>query len=75
MRSTQSSIPRVKDRFEYEQNGERKLMILCIVFIFNLQTLLVSFIKFSTHTYLYSEKRKLCLLYSSKGFKKTSFFN
>ena len=35
MRSFQASFPRVKDRFIYEENGERGLILKLFVFLFN----------------------------------------
>lgn len=41
MRGFQGSFPRIKDRFIYEERGERKLMLWCTVLLFNLRTKLV----------------------------------
>lgn len=41
MRGFQGSFPRLKDRFLYEERGERKLMLWCTVLLFNLRTRLV----------------------------------
>lgn len=41
MRAFQGSFPRIKDRFTYEERGERKLMLWCTVLLFNLRTRLV----------------------------------
>lgn len=37
MRAFQGSFPRMKDRFVYEERGERKVMILCTVLFYNLR--------------------------------------
>ena len=41
MRMFQGSFPRMKDRFIYEERGERKLMLLLTVLLFNVRTKLV----------------------------------
>lgn len=41
MRMFQGSFPRMKDQFIYEERGERKLMLLLTVLLFNLRTKLV----------------------------------
>lgn len=41
MRSFQSTFPRMKDRFIYEEKGERKLVLLSTILLFNLRTSLV----------------------------------
>jgi hypothetical protein len=41
MRTLQSSFPRLKDRFIYEENGERRIMLQMIVLLFNLRARLV----------------------------------
>ena len=41
MRGFQGSFPRLKDRFIYEERGERKLMLWATVLMFNLRTRLV----------------------------------
>ena len=41
MRALQCSFPRLKDRFTYEENGERKIMLQMIVLLFNYRTRLV----------------------------------
>lgn len=41
MRAFQGSFPRMKDRFVYEEKGERKLMLLSTILLFNLRTRLV----------------------------------
>lgn len=38
MRAFQGSFPRMKDRFPYEERGERKLILYCTVLLFNLRT-------------------------------------
>jgi DDE superfamily endonuclease len=35
MRALQGSFPRLKDRFRYEENGERREVLECIVLLFN----------------------------------------
>ena len=35
MRSLQESFPRLKDRFQYEEGGERKLMVKIMLLLFN----------------------------------------
>ena len=37
MRAIQSSFPRLKDRFTYEENGERKLILKMIILLYNLR--------------------------------------
>jgi hypothetical protein len=37
MRAIQSSFPRLKDRFVYEENGERKLMLKMMILLYNLR--------------------------------------
>lgn len=41
MRSFQGMFPRLKDRFMYEENGERRVMLLCSIHLFNLRTRMV----------------------------------
>lgn len=41
MRALQGSFPRLKDRFIYETNGERKVMLWVAVLLFNFRTRLV----------------------------------
>lgn len=41
MRGFQGSFPRMKDRMVYEDRGERKLVILTTVLLFNLRSSLV----------------------------------
>ncbi len=41
MRALQGSFPRLKDRFVYEERGERKSVLHTIVLLFNLRTRLV----------------------------------
>lgn len=41
MRMFQGSFPRMKDRFIYEERGERKLMLMLTVLLFNIRTKLV----------------------------------
>lgn len=41
MRAFQGSFPRLKDRLTYEERGERKLILWCVVLMFNLRTRLV----------------------------------
>ena len=38
MRGLQASFPRIKDRFIYEENGERLLILLTVVHLFNFRT-------------------------------------
>jgi hypothetical protein len=38
MRGFQGSFPRMKDRFHYEQDGERLLMLLTTVHLYNFRT-------------------------------------
>ena len=38
MRAIQSSFPRLKDRFTYEENGERKLMLKMMILLYNLRS-------------------------------------
>ena len=35
MHALQGSFPRLSDRFQYEENGERKAMLLTIVLLYN----------------------------------------
>ena len=35
MRSFQASFPRIKDRMLYEENGERKIILEMLVYLFN----------------------------------------
>ena len=35
MRMVQASFPRLKDRFVYEENGERKLVLKMILLLYN----------------------------------------
>ena len=35
MRAFQSSFPRIKDRLSYEEAGERKLILRCLILIYN----------------------------------------
>lgn len=37
MRAFQGSFPRIKDRFIYEETGERKVMLLCLMMLFNIR--------------------------------------
>ena len=37
MHALQGSFPRLRDRFQYEENGERKAMLLTIVLLYNLR--------------------------------------
>ena len=41
MRAVQSSFPRLKDRFNYEERGERKRVLMSIFLLYNLRTRLV----------------------------------
>lgn len=41
MRAFQATFPRMKDRFMYEEHGERKLMLNCAVLLFNLRSRMV----------------------------------
>ena len=41
MGALQGTFPRLKDRFVCEENGERKVILLTAVLLFNLQTRLV----------------------------------
>ena len=41
MRGFKGSFPRIKDRFVYEERGERKVMLFCFVLLFNLRKRLV----------------------------------
>ena len=41
MRALQGTFPRLKDKFVYEENGERKVILLTAVLLFNLRTRLV----------------------------------
>ena len=41
MRAFQGSFPRIKDRLLYEERGERKLILWCMVLLFNFRTRLV----------------------------------
>jgi len=38
MRGFQGSFPRMKDRFHYEEDGERLLMLLTTVHLYNFRT-------------------------------------
>ena len=38
MRGFQGSFPRLKDRFHYEETGERLLMLLTVVHLYNFNT-------------------------------------
>jgi hypothetical protein len=38
MRALQASFPRLKDRFIYEENGERLLMLMTVVHLYNFRT-------------------------------------
>ena len=38
MRALQSSFPRLRDRLMYESRGERRLILLSIVYLFNYRT-------------------------------------
>lgn len=41
MRALKGTFPRLRDRFPYGERGERKIMLLCIVLLFNVRTRLV----------------------------------
>ena len=41
MRSFQSSFPRVKDRFIYEETGERQIVLVMMVMLFNYSSIKV----------------------------------
>ena len=41
MRALQGTFPRLKYRFVYKENGERKVILLTAVLLFNLRTRLV----------------------------------
>lgn len=41
MRAFQASFPRLKDRFYYEENGERKVVLTAATRLFNIRTRLV----------------------------------
>ena len=41
MRSLQSSFPWIKDRFVYEEEGERRIMFKMIILLYNLQARIV----------------------------------
>jgi hypothetical protein len=41
MRAIQSSFPRLKDRIQYENNGERKVFLLLLPLLYNYRTNLV----------------------------------
>lgn len=41
MRAFQGTFPRMKDRFVYEEHGERKLMILTTILLFNFRARVV----------------------------------
>lgn len=51
MRAFQGSFPRVKDRFKYEMNGERKVMLWEAMLLFNFRTRLVGLNKIKS-TYM-----------------------
>ena len=37
MRAFQSSFPRIKDRFNYEEKGERRLVLKFLIMLYNLR--------------------------------------
>ncbi|PXF45044.1 hypothetical protein BWQ96_05185 [Gracilariopsis chorda] len=50
MRAFQGMFPRMEDRFMYEENGERRIMLLCTAYLFNIRTHKVSISQIlSTH--------------------------
>ena len=51
MRAFQGSFPWIKDRFVYEERGERKAVLLCMVLLYNLRSRLVGINKI-LHTYV-----------------------
>ena len=51
MRAFQGSFPRIKDRFVYEERGERKAVLLSMVLLYNLRSRLVG-INQILHTYM-----------------------
>ena len=41
MRSLQSSFPQIKDRFVYEEKGEKRIMLKIMILLYNLQARMV----------------------------------
>ena len=48
MHGFQSSFLRLYDRFRYEENGERKIMIGCLIYLFNYRASTVGFNQIKT---------------------------
>lgn len=51
MRAFQGTFPRLKDRFIYEERGERKVVLMCMVLLYNLRSRLVG-INQILHSYM-----------------------
>ncbi len=41
MRTLQASFPRLKDRFKYEERGERRIVLKLIVLLYNMRARMV----------------------------------
>ena len=51
MRAFKGTFPRLKDRFVYEERGERKVVLMCVVLLYNLRSRLVG-INQILHSYM-----------------------
>lgn len=64
MRVLQSFYPRIRDRIQYEERGERKLVLFSCVLLFNLRSTLVGMNQILSVFYYNALKKDVAALFN-----------